>query len=956
MHLIMRNINKVNRGLRTLAVAWLLGAGAAVSAQCTGGTFAGTISPTSSWQFVTINYQEYVEFDPIAGAIYEFSLCDEHGADAYGDDTEITILDNTGTPVTFDDDGCAQTPLASYVVWTAPSNATGYRVLVTEYNCSGSLYVDMAYRRTIPVAIDAAFGGADLPGKYIIYPTSQLQTLNFSNIQVANVGTTGPINITPKVEILNSAMQVVQTLNGTTQSVASMTLGAAQNLGTWTPPANPESYTLYYIAQTSGDLDPSNDTAYWNIEVSDSVYAKDYGVANNNFVLGGNGGVGAKSALVYTVLNTDVITSVSAFLRSSAPVSQGVMYIYTANASGPQTLLATTNTFSVTSSTLSWVTVSVPGNLTLTPGDYAIVIETTSGNLSLGYSNAVFENNTMFLQDAGVNTWTPIETYLDRTGMLRMNFGPVCAATASFNNTISTCGQSNGAVNMTLTGLNGTSPTFQWDNGDTTQNLTNVGPGTYNVIVTDAGCTYNFSTTITTTPVVSATFTSNDADCATGMGSISLNIASGIAPYSYAWSNGSTAATLTAGPGTYSVTVTDSAGCTLNLTGLTINPNPSAPSVQVTVVDPTCFGGTGSATALGSGTVAPYTYLWSNGDNNDTMVDTAGNYTVTVTDGNGCSVVGNATLTAPAPLQAQFNNTPPTCNQNNGTVSVVVTGGTSPYTYDWNNGGNTTDTWTNVGVGPYSVVVTDINNCTQTFSTQLTTTGGPVVQDSVISPLCNGQNGTIILNITGNGPFNVQWTHGPTGATISDTAGTYHATVSDNNGCSVNVGPIVITEPAALSTITSTTAESAPGANDGSASVTVTGGTAPYNYQWNNGAQTQTNTGIGAGLYVVTVTDANGCTATDSATVTTSSGIVDNNTASMNLYPNPASDFTTIEFNGMNGMGELQVVDMSGRVVFTTEVNLEQPYQLNLQGLAPAVYSVHVKSGSMQQVLQLIRY
>ncbi|QQQ27944.1 T9SS type A sorting domain-containing protein [Chryseobacterium indoltheticum] len=436
-------------------------------------------------------------------------------------------------------------------------------------------------------------------------------------------------------------------------------------------------------------------------------------------------------------------------------------------------------------------------------------------------------------------------------------------------------GGSTGAINLTPTG--GSAPyTFNWGGGITTEDRTGLAAGTYTVTITDAnGCTGTVTATVTQPTAMSAIVSQTNVSCNSGSnGTAGIVVTGGTAPYTYAWSpSGGTAATATGLlAGTYTVTVTDANACTLTRT-VTIT-QPTAISGTTVVTNIACNGGsTGAINLTPTGGSAPYTFNWGGGITTEDRTGlSAGTYTVTITDANGCSGTVTATVTQPTAMSATVSQTNVSCNSgSNGTAGIVVTGGTAPYTYSWSPSGGTAATATGLVAGTYTVTVTDANACTLTRTvtiTQPTAISGTTVVTNIA---CNGgSTGAINLTPTGgSAPYTFNWGGGITTEDRTGlAAGTYTVTITDANGCSGTV-TATVTQPTAMSATVSQTNVSCNSGSNGTAGIVVTGGTAPYTYSWSpSGGTAATATGLVAGTYTVTVTDANACTLTRTVTIT----------------------------------------------------------------------------------------
>lgn len=468
------------------------------------------------------------------------------------------------------------------------------------------------------------------------------------------------------------------------------------------------------------------------------------------------------------------------------------------------------------------------------------------------------------------------------------------ALTASVVGTNVLCnGGATGTATLTVTG--GVTPyTYTWSNTATTQNLTGLAAGTYTVTVRDANnCTVTASVTITQPVLLAASVTGVNTTCnGAANGSANLTPSGGTAPYTFLWSNGAVTEDITGlAAGTYTVTVTDNNACTAT-SSVTIT-QPVALTASIAGTNLLCNGGTtGAANLTISGGSAPYSQTWSNGAMSEDLTNViAGTYTVTVTDASLCTATASVTLTQPALLTATISaSSNVSCNgSSDGSATVSAGGGTAPYTYLWT-GGQTTATATNLASGSYTVTVTDFQGCTSTASANISQ---PAVLTAAIAGtnvLCNGGN-TGIANLTvagGTSPYTFIWSNTATTEDLNTlAAGTYSVTVTDNKLCTVTAG-VTITQPAAIS-LTPSSTNATCGAANGTAGIAASGGTSPYTYLWTGGQTTASIIGLTAGAYSVTVTDASGCTATNTINVSNTGSPTASISAQTNVLCNASS-------------------------------------------------------------------
>jgi hypothetical protein len=456
--------------------------------------------------------------------------------------------------------------------------------------------------------------------------------------------------------------------------------------------------------------------------------------------------------------------------------------------------------------------------------------------------------------------------------------------------TSANCNQSNGGLDMTVT--NGAAPfTYQWLPSGTTEDLTGIPAGVYNVTVTDfKGCTQTASYTVSNVagPVASiASFTNVTCNGLTnGLAQGFVN--GGTAPYTYLWSNSQNSITATSlGAGTYTFSATDLMGCVTTST-VTITQPLLLSVLTISSVNPSCNGDCdGTATVLATGGTLPYNYLWIGGTpfgglNSTSSTTTgicSGNLSVLVTDANGCTVGNSTSVIEPSFISLTTSNTSETCSGlHNGTASVTANGGTPIYLYQWDAaaGGQTNSTAIGLAGGVYTVTVSDSQNCIE-ITTVTVNTPNPMVLNSITPTHLTcylANDGSISTNVTGGTPsYNYIWTNlvGTYNSTLQNIGNlpqeTYFLTVTDQNGCNITTS-VIISQPPQLNLNLIETDESCYQFCDGSISANVSGGQLPYSYLWSNVLNTSTISNLCPGSYVVTVTDNNGCTISLNSTVT----------------------------------------------------------------------------------------
>ncbi len=486
---------------------------------------------------------------------------------------------------------------------------------------------------------------------------------------------------------------------------------------------------------------------------------------------------------------------------------------------------------------------------------------------------------------AGTYTVT-VTSALGCTGQASVTINqPLTGLTASVTTTPANGCAANGSASVSVS--NGQPPfTYSWwptgGNGATANNLS---AGSYMVTISDSNqCVLNYFFTV---PSVSGPTVSisnfNGVSCLGGNdGTATVSVSGATGPFSYQWlPSGGTAATATGlSAGNYTCDVIIAPGCTLTATVTIVEP-PTAIDMQVASSGTSCGNNNGSITLTTTGGTGSYTYAWTPNVASGSSATglSAGVYTITVSDGNGCSVTNQVTISpSTQPVITLTNHQNVSCfGLSDGSTGINVTGGTAPLNCQWSTG-QSSYLLNSIPAGNYTVTVTDALGCSASLTSvvsqpsQLTAT---VTQLQHIN--CFGQSTGAATVATTGGSGNNSWSWTGTTSSVpaisNVAAGSYTATVTDQNGCSASV-QVIITQPAAVLSLASNVIETTCGNNDGSINITATGGTAPYSYLWSSGAATASINNLPSGIYTVTVTDQNGCSESLSVTLQASNAPV----------------------------------------------------------------------------------
>lgn len=519
-----------------------------------------------------------------------------------------------------------------------------------------------------------------------------------------------------------------------------------------------------------------------------------------------------------------------------------------------------------------------------TTADGSITVNATGGTGTYSYFWAPGETN---------STYSPVPagsyscTVTDLAGCSSVISGEVMAGagiSVSIIDSETSCSNTNDGTLTAMTSNGSGNYTYAWfPSGSIDMIATDLEPGAHTVTVTDANGCSDIETGMIAAPSpvegdasVTSNYNGEDISCFGGSdGTITVDAQGGAGNHGYLWSNGAETADVSGlGADEYTVTITDDNGCTATASVTLTQPEPLT---LVLAVTDEITGGDGSVTSTVGGGEAPYEYLWTLGGATSEDINglVAGEYCLTVTDQNDCTISACTTVNGLSALEVSLlSMTPESCFGENDGELEVTHNGDAPYTYVWEGTTDTTVNPTGLSAGTYSVTVTDANGTSGVESALVV--GGPS-QDITytvdkINVNCNGDaTGTISLDISGgNGtPYTVAWNSGGSGVMITDLSeGSYTPTITDNNGCTKVGTPIEITEPASMAiTLVSTVDAGCNGEPEGAIEISVAGGTEPYDYQWfdplpiaNVNSPNLTLQPVGA--YSVIVTDFNGCQAT----------------------------------------------------------------------------------------------
>jgi gliding motility-associated-like protein len=450
-----------------------------------------------------------------------------------------------------------------------------------------------------------------------------------------------------------------------------------------------------------------------------------------------------------------------------------------------------------------------------------------------------------------------------------------------------------GAIALTVGG--GTAPyTYSWTGPNpfaaTTKDIATLFAGDYLVTVTDSkNCAQTSGPLTVTQPLAISVGTPvvTNTGCGTSIGAINITPTNGTAPYTFAWTgpSSSTNQNITGlAAGSYTVKITDANSCSITSTPITVSSSGLNLNVVSSITNIDCNGNTNGAISLTvSGGSNNFTYAWTGPTIAPASKDITGlkpgSYTVAITDVNNATCSFNPPafiITEPSALTVstpQITNI--TCKgAATGIVSITVGGGTPQYSYAWtgpNFNATNTPAISNLLAGTYNVMITDAKGCKKSASAIVTepATGISFGSPTITNVLCFGTTTGKIVVATNGGtaPYTYSWKNASgtvvgSSATLDNVgAGVYHLDVVDANGCPKSSGDFTITQPASAVSISETIGRAADACN-GSITLVVTGGVAPYTFAWTGtgvNATAQNQVDLCPGSYSVTVEDVNKC-------------------------------------------------------------------------------------------------
>lgn len=856
---------------------------------------------------------------------------------AGGPNAAFSIGGIAALPYTFDDDINGVLSFNSLPPLTGEWIVTLYSIDASGNRCDSTATTSVTFAAANDplcgggTTYDAAVTDGFI-SQYSSTPLSQVVPLTPS-CDVSNNGTSAVTGVAVTTTITDGANAVVYT---STMNQASLAAGGTTTLtagSTFTPSASDLYIVEFVVSITENDVVATNDTFVTAFVVEDSLYARDFFYLTGDVNLldgpwGFGAGVNAQLGNVYSAEANAELVSVTGVLSGALQIGdQTQANLYAMSGATPGALIASSAvlTVSAADTPVIFYDFVFPANTNLVAGnDYLLTIQqnaASGANFALYSSAEIFTPNTSFFQANG-GAWSAIETSVigNQTFMVRANVyvPPVvnCAITDVSAATQTACNPGNNSytqqvvvtyANPPATGmLNVNGQMFPITSSPQTVTLTSLNADGLPVDVTatftaNTACTYTetavFTAPANCLPVCAITDISagSQTPCVntSNLYTQEVTVTYSTPPATGMLNVNGQMFAITSSPQTVTLTGLNSDGLAVDVIALftanaacTYSENavftaPAGclcPTITVnvnTTSNSNCSTPNGTATAVPSGGVGPYTYSWTPstfGSGSTITGLPSGTYTVQVLDANLCPGSGSGNVANTSGVNAVVGSVQnATCSSSaDGLISINATGGTAPITYTWSDQGFPTSisSRNNLPAGSYTVVVEDAGNCSVTLGPIVIAAPSPVsvVLNAQNNVSCNGgSDGTIDMGVTGGTmPYDYSWTNST--AITQDlsnlAAGTYQLTVVDGNACPAVVGPqVTITEPAAIN-ISVLNVQDATCSAAGSIDISVTGGTPVYTYNWGTGnPNSESLASAPAGTYQLIVTDANLCTA-----------------------------------------------------------------------------------------------
>jgi hypothetical protein len=524
--------------------------------------------------------------------------------------------------------------------------------------------------------------------------------------------------------------------------------------------------------------------------------------------------------------------------------------------------------------------------------------------------------------------------------------------------TPTSCVENNGAI--TTIPIGSTSPySYTWQNfTETTASMSGLSSQNYKVTVIGANGCVKSKTFLVPENIPQATSSIIHSTCfGLDNGSIALTETSAPSGFSYVWNNGETTPQISGlVAGNYTVSISNQDDC-LTTNSYVINETNNINTTAIT--SPTsCTVTDGSIEIYASGSIAPYEFIWNNGETTNILTGLpAGTYILTITSSNQCKKFIESNIYMNEGPDFSLSITQPLCYGNTAEIELFDIVGNSPYSYLWKNGSTNESVQNILSDDFFDVYVFDQNNCF-TYQTFWVPQPDLISANATIQNIACFGDGNGLIQLTASGgvsPYHYLWASGETSNFISNLqSGNYHYTITDNNGCIYN-NTSEIVEPLPISTTVTIINETKYRSYDGAVLMNVSGGTSPYSYSWSNGLISPEIAGLRMGEYSVTITDASGCSFSQNFTVDNLSTIhndMDTDFNKIKIYPNPSHDKIVFVSN-IYEQGNIHLFDLTGKLLLSKNSN-NKIEQLDLSSFPAGLYFISIETNKGITTLKLI--